>query len=245
MEGVGPPRAFTLEEVRHRVGIDSLKVNTLKAKVSVTVESPELESPLSCQGYLRLERPRRLRIICSKVFTTIFDIASDGREFWLYIPEEKRVYTGGSEQNLTYLGFNFSPNDVAGLLDFEETLSSKRLLFEPEYGVLHVFYESGLIHSDIYVDKRTLRVSHIESFNPDGRLRMRATLGKYQIIGGCSLPRRLDIHWLTGDTHLTLSLSNVIINEKLDPKVFKLSIPKGVETLRVTDGYIRPRAASQ
>ena len=247
LEGVVPPRDFTLEEVRHHVGINSLKVNTLKARVEVTVESPELESPLSCGGYIRMERPRRLRVVCSKLFSTIFDVVSDGQESWLYVPGEKKVYIGRADQNLTSLGLNFSPNDVAGLLDFEETLSSKRLLFEPtpEYWVIHALDAQGITHSDLFVDKRTLQVSHIESFNPDGSLRMQATLDEYQTIGDCSLPRSLEIYWLAGDTNLTLSLGKIVINEALDPRVFQLSVPQGVETTSVTRGNVLPKATSQ
>ncbi|HHT9153944.1 MAG TPA: DUF4292 domain-containing protein, partial [Candidatus Hypogeohydataceae bacterium YC40] len=250
MKGVGPPRATTLEAVRHYVGINSLKITTLKAKVDATIEYPELKSPLSCQGYLRLERPRRLRVVCSKLFTTIFDVVSDGREFWLYVPSEKKVYTGRANQNLSYLGLNFSPNDVAGLLDFEDTLSSKRLLFEstPEYYTLHVFESSSTPcgnYSELRVDKKTLQVLHIESFNTDGSLRMQADLGEYEAIGGYSLPRNMEIYWPAGDTHLTLNLTKVDINEKLDPRVFQLSVPKGAETVRITDGAIGPKSASQ
>lgn len=229
------------------MGINSLKVSTLKAKVEVTIESPELKSPLSCQGYIRLERPRKLRIVCSKLFSTIFDIVSDGQEFRLYVPREKKVYMGRADRNLTYLGLNFSPNDVAGLLDFEETLSSRRILFEPtlRYWKLHVFDGLGLSQSDFFIDKRTLQVSHIESFNTDGSLRMRAILGDYDIIKGCSLPRSLELYWLAGDTRLNLDLSTVAINEELDPKVFHFSVPKGAETIRITNGAIGPKAASQ
>ena len=243
LEGVAPPRDYTLEEVRHHVGINSLKINTLKARVEVTVESPELESPLACRGYLRMERPRRLRVVCSKLFSTIFDIVSNGQESWLYVPGEKKVYTGRADQNLTSLGLNFSPNDVSGLLDFEAELSSKRLSFEPtpEYWTIHVLDERGLTLSDLFVDKRTLQVSYIESFNPDGSLRMQATLGEYKDIGDCSLPRSLEIYWPAGDTNLTLNLSKVAINEGLDPKVFRLSIPQGVETVSMTS----PKAVSQ
>jgi outer membrane lipoprotein-sorting protein len=250
LEEVGPPRAFTLEEVRHYVGINSLKVNTLKARVEVIVESPELEAPLSCQGYLRLKRPRRLRVVCSKLFTTIFDIASDGQGFRLYVPEERKVYTGRADQHLTYLGLNFAPNDVADLLDFEEMLSSKRLLLEPaaEHWTLHVLDvgpTSDVPYLNLFIDKRTLQVVYVESFNPDGSLRMQATLGEYQTVGGSSLPRSLEIYWLAGDTHLTLGLSKIEINKELDPRVFQLSLPKGVETIKVTDGAVGPRATSQ
>lgn len=247
LEGVSLPRASTPEEVRHYVGVNSLKIATLKAKVEVTIESPELQSPLSCQGYIRLKRPRKLRVVCSKLFSTLFDIASDGQEFWLYVPGDKKVYTGRAEQSLAHLGLNFSPNDVAGLLDFEETLSSRRLVFEPspECWKLHVLDVGGLSYSDFFVDKRTLQVSHIESFNADGSLRMKAALGDYGTIGGCSLPRSLEIHWLAGDTHLTLSLSKIAINEELDQRIFQLSVPKGMETVRVTDGAIGSKAVSQ
>jgi outer membrane lipoprotein-sorting protein len=247
MEEMGPPTALTLEEVRHHIGINSLKATTLKAKVEVTIDSPELQSPLSCQGYIRLQRPGKLRIVCSKLFNTLFDVVSDGKEFRLYVPGEKRLYTGRADQRLAYLGLNFSPDDVAGLLDLEAVLSSRRLLFEPtpEHWEVHVLDERGLSHTDLLVDKKTLQVSYLESFNPDGSLKMQATLGEYRTIKGCRLPHSLEVYWPAGDTHLVLNLDRVGINEALDPRAFQLSTPKGVETVRVTDGAIGPKAVSQ
>ncbi len=245
--GIVPRRTFTIEEARHYIGINSLRVNTIKAKVDVTIKSPELESPLSCQGYLRIERPRKLRVVCSKLFNTVFDIVSNGKEFWLYVPTEKKIYTGVADEGLSYLGLNFSPNDIAGLLDFEEIISKKRILFKPvpQHWELHVFDAQGAPYCKLLIDKKTLLVSYIESFNPDGSLKMQATLGEYQTIEDCHLPRHLDIYWPKGDVHLALHLNKLAVNEKLDPKVFQISAPKGVKTMRVTETYIGPKTASQ
>ncbi|HHT9118337.1 MAG TPA: LolA family protein, partial [Candidatus Hypogeohydataceae bacterium YC38] len=88
---IGPPRVLSVEEIQADVSTNAQKISTLKAKVELTVASRDLTGPLICSGYVRMERPKRLRIVCSKLFTTLFDVVSDGHEFWLYIPKEKKV----------------------------------------------------------------------------------------------------------------------------------------------------------
>lgn len=234
---LGPPKVLTVEEVQEEVTANSLKITSLKAKAKITLMSRELKDPLVCTGHIRLERPKRLRIICSKMFRTIFNVMSDGREFWLHVPGEKRLYHGLSNQDITYLGLKFSPNDVAGILEIEEVFKDTAVTsFEvhPEHWHIELINPLKLTEHHLVIERRTLHVIRFDSFNPDGSLRMKALLGDYRNINGCHVPQRIEVYWPRGDTRLILQLKGLRLNEELDPKIFRFTPPPNVEIIHLS-----------
>lgn len=233
---IGPPRVLSVEEIQADVSTNAQKISTLKAKVELTVASRDLTGPLICSGYVRMERPKRLRIVCSKLFTTLFDVVSDGHEFWLYIPKEKKVYKGLATQEMTYLGLHFSPNDVAGLLDFQDALTGEVASFEtrPKEWSIYTSDSQGNRQAHLVVERHNLHVLSYESFSPDGSLRMHVTLGDYKKLTGCSIPRSIEVYWPKADTRLFLRFSHLDLNEEIDPRVFHFSMPQDAQVIHLS-----------
>ncbi|MCB7128507.1 MAG: DUF4292 domain-containing protein [Candidatus Brocadiales bacterium] len=234
---LGPPKVLTVKEVRETVASNSRKISTLKAKAKVTFMSRELKEPLSCTAYIRLERPKRLRIIVSKLFQTVFNILSDGHEFWLYVPKEKKLYRGLSNQDITYMGLKFSPNEIAGILELENitpnaTVRSFEVL--PKYWHISLIDSQALVRYELTVDRYNLNVTNYDIYNPDGSLRMRARFDDFEDVDGCDVPRTIDVYWPRGETKLTLRLKNISINEELNPKIFRFTMPKNVNVIRLS-----------
>ncbi|MFQ5863492.1 MAG: outer membrane lipoprotein carrier protein LolA [Candidatus Brocadiales bacterium] len=234
---IGPPKVLTIEEVRDGVTSNSKKISTLKAKAKITLMSRDLKDPLVCKGYIRLERPKRLRIICSKLFSTIFDVLSDGHEFWLYVPKEKRLYRGLSTQDITYLGLKFSPNDVASIFEIGEAFQDTTVTsFEvhPEHWHIQLTNPQELTEHHLMVERHNLHVIRYDSYNPDGSLKMKALLDDYRDVDGCHVPQRIEIYWPRGDTKLILQLKGLSLNEELDPKIFRFTTPENAEIIRLS-----------
>ncbi|MFQ5956262.1 MAG: outer membrane lipoprotein carrier protein LolA [Candidatus Brocadiales bacterium] len=232
---IGPPKVLTVEEVRAGVTSNSKTISTLKAKAKITFMSRDLKDPLVCTGHIRLERPKRLRIICSKLFSTIFNVLSDGHEFWLHVPKEKRLYRGLSTQDITYLGLKFSPNDFAGILEIEEVFKDTKVTsFEvhPEHWHIELTNPQELTEHHLMVERHNLHVTRYDTFNPDGSLRMKALLDDYKDIDGSHVPQRIEVYWPRGDTKLILQLKDLSLNEELDPKIFRFTMPENVEIIR-------------
>jgi len=53
----------------------------------------------------------------------------------------------------------------------------------------------------------------------------------YVSMAGCKVPQRIDVRWPKYDTTLNIIFSDVILNKKLDPKVFSFAKSEGVEVI--------------
>lgn len=234
---LGPPRVLTVEEVREEVTSNSKKISTLKAKAKVTLMSKDLKEPLACTAYIRLERPKRLRIICSKLFQTVFNVLSDGHRFWLYVPKERKLYTGLSNQDITYLGLKFSPNEVAGLLELDNFLPNARVTsFEtlPKHWNVALVNPQDLTRYYLTVDRYTLNVTRYDVYNSDSSLRMRAQFDDFKDVDGCQVPRYMEVYWPRGETKLLIQLKSISLNEELNPKIFRFTMPENADVIRLS-----------
>lgn len=235
----GPPKVLTVEEVREGVTSNSKKISTLKAKAKITFMSRDLKDPLNCTGYIRLERPKRLRIICSKLFSTIFDVVSNGSEFWLYVPKEKKLYRGRSDQDIRYLGLRFSPNEIAGILENGEVFQDSTVTsFEvhAEHWHIDLMNPRELTQHHLVVDRYNLNLVRFETYNPDGTLRMKALFDDFEDIDGCNIPERIEVYWPRRNTKLIIRLKDVRLNEELNPNIFRFTKPENVDVIRLSKG---------
>jgi outer membrane lipoprotein-sorting protein len=233
----GLPRVLTVAEVRAELGENSQKISTLKAKANIIFMSNDLKDPLACSGYIRLESPKKLRIICSKLFNTIFDVVSDGHRFQLYVPKENKLYTGLSNQDVRYLGLRFSPDDVAGILENGEVFKNtvvQSFDVRPEHWYIELFNPADATRYVLLVDRRTLNLIRYDTYTPGGTLRMHAQFDDFEYIDGCRIPRKIDIFWPRGNTKLNLQLKKVRLNEKLNPKIFRLTMPENADVIRLS-----------
>ncbi|HHT9134998.1 MAG TPA: LolA family protein [Candidatus Avalokitesvara rifleensis] len=235
----GPPKVLTVQEVRDGVTSNSKKISTLKAKAKITFMSSDLKDPLNCTGYIRLERPKRLRIICSKLFSTIFDVVSNGNEFWLYVPKEKKLYHGRSDQDIRYLGLRFSPNEIAGILENGEVFRDSTVTsFEvhPEHWHIELTNPQELTQHHLVVDRYNINLVRYETYNPDGTLRMKALFDDFEDVDGCHVPKRIEVYWPRGNTSLIIQLTDISLNEELNPDIFRFTEPENVEIIRLSRG---------
>ena len=72
-------------------------------------------------------------------------------------------------------------------------------------------------------------------FNSDGSIRLQAVFTNYATYNECRIPQRIDVRWPAYDTTFSLAFSNIVVNGKLDPKIFTLAIPKGHRQLPWTE----------
>lgn len=234
-----PPKVLTVQEVRQGVTSNSQKISTLKAKAKITFMSSDLDDPLKCSGYIRLERPRKLRIICSKLFSTVFDVVSDGYEFWLYVPKEKKLYHGRSDQDIRYLGLRFSPNEIADILENGKVFQGGAVTsFEvhPEHWHIELINSQELTKHRLVVDRYNVNLIRYETYNPDGTLRMKALFDDFEDVDGCYVPKRIEVYWPRGDTSLIIQLTDVSLNEGLNPDIFRFKRPENVDIIHLSRG---------
>lgn len=247
----GTVQNLSLEQIRDTLGSGDTKFSTLKAKAKMAVVAPAMDDPLSCDGYIRLQRPNRLRIIGTKLISTVFNILSDGETYWIYLPSEKRVYTGrcNSVDRLARLGVNIFPDDIAMLLNYGDALATGAILTKdvnittvmetwPGLWLIHLVdlsNETPKLLANLYVDRVGVNVIRYDLFGDGGNIRVQALFDDYARFDDFPVPQKIAIFWPDEDTRLTLALTNIVTNEQIDPKVFQFSKPKRAEMVFVDD----------
>jgi len=236
----GEVQNLSLQQIKDVLIANNSKLATLKAKARITLTAPELNGPVTCTGFIVYETPGHLRTIGSKLATTIFDMSTDGNNFRVYVPSEKKVFMGSCStlhrKNSAETGI--SPEDMARLFNLKDILGDESTVLEiwPHYWVVHaVDTTEGKINlkGKLLIDRINADTFRCETFNPDGSVRLQAVFTNYSTFEYCRLPQRIDVRWPSRDASIGITLSEIIINSQLDPKIFTPAMPNDAEIVHL------------
>ncbi len=229
-------QTLTFPQVKEILVSESLSFTSLKAKAGITLTSPEINGEFRCKGVVRFQKPGRIRVIGSKLASTVFDMLSDGENYWFHLPKEKVVYKGKSnvtrKKNTNAYVF---PDDIAALLEYDRLFENRHSYMEtwPTFWLVHIL-EQGLVpYGRVSVDRIDNTVTELTMFKPDSSVRVQATFHDYEEINGQSISKAIQIQWPDTNTTLTLNLNNIIINEPLKPEIFRFKKPKRAEIVEI------------
>ncbi len=229
-------QTLTLPKVKEIIVSEGLNFTSLKAKAGITLTSPETNGEFRCKGVVRFQKPGRIRVIGSKLASTVFNMLSDGETYWFHLPKEKVVYKG--KCNVTRrknTNVYIFPDDIAALLEYDRLFEDKHSYMEtwPTFWLVHIL-EQGLVpYSRVSVDRIDNTVTELTMFKPDSSVRVQAKFHDYAGINGRSISKAIQIHWPDTNTTLTLNLNNIIINEPLKPEIFRFKKPKRAEIVEI------------
>ncbi len=235
----GETKGLSLQQLRDILISNNSRLSTFRANVEMTLTTPDVKGPIRCTGVILYQRPGSFRVMGSKFAKTLFDMSSDGNQFWLYIPSENTVYTGTSNtfHRIEALGLNIFPGDMASLFNYREILEGEKPTMEtwPAYWLVHMLEvnkEEINLKGNLLIDRVNAEVFRYELFNPDGSVRLQAVFTDYTTQNECRIPQRIDVRWPAyNNTTLGITFSHITVNGTLDPKLFTLSIPKGAEII--------------
>jgi outer membrane lipoprotein-sorting protein len=214
---------------------------------------------LSFAGYILMRKPEFLRVLLlvPVVRTQALDMVSDGSNFKLLIPPRKRAIVGSNTittpsknglENLRPVVF-FDSMFIQGpeeqqiismttdIRVIESGKKKKDLIEEPAYSLQILAKPEG-------ETVRTLRVIHINStdllpyqqdiYDVNGQVVTKAHYSNYQYYGNTPFPSNIIIERPRDHYSLTVNITKLTLNGKLDDDQFELKIPEGinVETLK-------------
>ena len=214
----------------------------------------EVKESISLGGYLFIRKPEDLRIYLKVpvVSSLALDMVSDGKSFKLYIPSRHKAVVGSGKvttpsanplENLRPSVF-FDSLLLPGIGDDElvsmtldthiadNSAQKKGELIElPEYQLSILATPKGkVVH--------TLRVIHIsradllpykqEIYDERGRIVTRAEFSNYQKVNDLPYPLTIVIERPLDHYGLHLTITKLLLNQKLDDEQFDLKIPEGV-----------------
>ncbi len=233
-------------------------IQTLKATVEITAstggsqQGKVIEYP-SFSGYIFLRKPEDLRVILlvPVLRNQAMDMVSDGKKWTLWIPPRNRAMEGTGQvtkpskngfENLRPAVFfdsllvrGLEPSEIVSLTtDMRIVPNPKKkneLVEEPDYDLQILSPPQGQT-------EHTLRVIHISRVNmlpyqqdiydDEGKIATQAVYSNYQNFGDVRFPTRIVITRPIDQYSLTVNITKLTLNEKLDNDQFELKIPDTV-----------------
>jgi outer membrane lipoprotein-sorting protein len=237
-QGIDLSKVQTLSfpQVKEIIVSESLGFTSLKAKAGIILTSPGINGEFRCKGVVRFQKPGKIRVIGSKLARTVFNMLSDGENYWFYLPKEKVVYKGKCNViRKTNTNAYVFPDDIAALLEYDRLFEARHSYMEtwPTFWLVHILEQEFVPYGRLSVDRIDNTVTELTMFKPDSSVRVQATFSDYAEINGQSIPKAIQINWPDTNTNLTLNLNNITINEPLNPEIFRFKKPKRAEIVEI------------
>jgi hypothetical protein len=206
----------------------------------------------SFSGYILLRKPESLRIIglVPVVRTHMFDLASDGNTFKLWIPHENKVFEGPDTvtQESPNTLENFRPNvfsdsllincigpdDLLSLTTSTETKlnpKTRQMMVQPEYE-LSVLRRKGSSQEliplrVIHFNRIDLRPYEEDIYDSKGAIETQAIYGPDQMFGAVKFPGMITIKRPLEEYQIVISIQKLVTNLKLTDDQFEFKTPNG------------------
>jgi outer membrane lipoprotein-sorting protein len=234
--------------------LDSLNA-TVEMQASV-VKSKEgvARDYTTFRGHFLMRKPEMLRILgqVPVLGTRMFDLASDGKNFTLYIPSKNKVVKGlnalqkksGNQVENLRPGFFFDamvvrglePNDLYSVVADSETLedgSRRHLLTVPEY-ILSISRRkpesNQLTPVRVVVFHRDdLLPYQQDMFDSEGNLETQVEYSDYREFESVRYPSTIVIKRPLEEYQLVLTVESVKENMTLSDDQFQIKIPEGTK----------------
>ena len=233
-------KTLSFLQVKEDIVLRGQKLTSLKADAKITLISPEINKSFKCKGVLRFQKPKKIRVIGSKFASTVFDILSDGENYWFHLPKQKVVYTGKCDMiRKTNDNAYIFPDDIGTLLDYGKLFEGRSAFMEtwPAFWLIHVLDqedEKFLPYGRLKIDRVDNKVTELTLFKADSSIKVQAFFGKYTKIDDQTIPEEVQINWPETGTTLILILNNLSINEPLKPQIFQFKKPRKADIIKIS-----------
>lgn len=219
----------------------------------------EVRDHTSLKGYIFLRKPEELRVLLQLplIGSKALDMVSDGKMFKLLIAAPKARAVEGPDEVT-----EMSPNGLENLRPFvffdsllvkdvgehqvvsltqdvrviEPNDKKKDLVEEPDYDVEILRQPQGkTVHTErvVHISRANLLPYQQDIYDETGRVATRATYAGYQKYGGIEFPTTIVITRPLDEYKLTVTVTKIAFNEKLEDDQFDLKIPDTVPVQHV------------
>jgi hypothetical protein len=256
-------RDATREELLDKYNDIARSVKSVNATVELkptagSKYSGVIEEYHEVKAFLLAQRAASIRMIGQApiVGTTVFDMASDGETFRVYIPSKTKFIVGSvaleraSDKPIE----NLRPQHLLDALLWPEIRKEESVLFEEfndetaRYYILTELrggYRTEILRK-VWFNRADLQVSRLQSFGPKGVLLSDVHVSDWQPLvsdqeihasaapgGLTAFPREIHIDRPHDDYRLDLQITKLSLNEPLPSERFRLDQPAGTELVRV------------
>jgi hypothetical protein len=249
----------TREELLDKYNLIASRVKSINATVELKTIAGSRYSGLiqeyhEVKAFLLVARPANVRMVgqAPVIGKTIFDMASDGKEFHVWLPTKNKFLVGEVvlERNSDKPLENLRPQHLLDALLWPEIRKEETVLLEEyndettRYYVLTIL--RGGYHTEIFrkiwFDRSDLNIVRLQSYGPKGALLSDVRYFDWQQLtdpaAGANapqaFPRALRIDRPHDDYRLDLQVTRIDINMDLGADRFQLAQPANSELVRVS-----------
>ncbi len=240
---VSSTRPLTFKEILLVVNAQWQQIDSVKADVRVEIKSDVLTNVQYCSAKLIVARPDKIRLKGFQPFVpTLFDMASNGKQYWLYFPQDKKVYTGDYYRNDVW---SPSPLDIdpaqlaqAFLIDGIAEGQTGQVVFSEREGENdYIVYQLDgwqnryYLKRKIWVDALQKRVTRQQYFINDGNIAFEVQYDKYLADKRNAMPQQIIFFRAAGNSRAIVEIVHYEFNRSLSPDLFELSDIHGAQTV--------------
>jgi outer membrane lipoprotein-sorting protein len=258
VEEASPDQLIDLLNKRY----DAIKSLTATVYMQASVggaRPDQVKDYTSFRAYILIRKPAMLRVLglVPVVQTHMFDMASDGSTFKLFVPPRNKAITGTNEVKQPSVNAleNLRPSLfleamlVRGVGDDEFAFmaedtriqiepQTKQMNEVPDYNINVVLLgprpNRGIPKRVIHVDRSDLNPYQQDIYNAKGVVETKVTYGAYQDFSGVRFPSVIRITRPLDKYEITITVEKLSVNQTLTDDQFDLKIPEGtvVQTLK-------------
>jgi outer membrane lipoprotein-sorting protein len=248
----------SLDQLLSQVETRFNETQSLRATVEIVASEGgarqgQIKEFTSLSGYIFLRQPEDLRVLLRVPFlgSVGLDMVSDGKTWKLWSPPKHLAMTGTREVAETsqhgleslrpkivfdsLLVRGVGPDQIVVLTQdsrvFTDPKNKKQLIEEPDY-------ELSILQQPTGNTAHTLRVIHIgrstllpyqqDIYDQNGHIVTQAFYSNYQYFGDLPFPMKVEIKRPQDQFGLTITITKLNVNQKLEDDQFELKFPEGV-----------------
>ena len=248
----------TLDQLLTQVDTRFNEIQSLNASVEIVASEGgsrqgQIKEFPSFSGYIFLRKPENLRVLMRVPLlgSQALDMVSDGKTWRLWIPPKKLAMTGTSEaadpkqhglESLrpkvifdSLLVRGLGPDQIVALTQDSRILpdpkDKKQLIEEPDYEITILEPPQGKTAHTlrvIHIGRSTLLPYQQDIYDQNGYVVTQAYYSNYQTFGDIPFPMKIDIKRPQDQYGLSITITKLTLNQKLEDDQFELKFPEGV-----------------
>jgi len=248
----------TLDRLLTQVDTRFNEIQTINATVEIVASEGgarqgQIKEFPSFSGYIFLRKPESLRVLMRVPIlgSQALDMVSDGKTWKLWIPSKKLAMTGTSEEaNRSQHGLEslrpkvifdsllvrgLAPDQIVAMTQDSRVIpdpkDKKQLIEEPDYELTILEPPQGQTAHTlrvIHIGRSTLLPYQQDIYDQNGYVVTQAFYSNYQTFGDIQFPMKIDIKRPQDQYGLSITITKLTLNQKLEDDQFEVKFPEGV-----------------
>lgn len=255
-----PAQEASLADLVARINAQSKAIQTITATVDLeptagSVYSGVIKEYHDVKSFILAERPAMIRMVgqAPVVRTDIFDMASDGEEFRLYIPSKQKFIVGKTAVRKPAKNAleNLRPQHIleALLIPAVDLVTEKSFREEAEEGarryyVVNIFEEDARgdlnLRRKMWFDRSDLEIVRVQFYGSQGTYLEGVQYSDYHAFQGTRYPARIQVTRPVEDYGLSILVQKATFNQPIPPEKFELKKPENAQQVELSSAEPRP-----